>query len=177
MELCAYWTSERYISLLPPSIHLLLLAGWATRRKRTVQWPRLISHPHSACAHGRCATHRRHPPPTQTPFSSHPERLVSFFLFLSVSPAAALALSSLHFLLESTLHVIPIPPLSEESGRVWRLLFLYFGTNSIFHPPPDLKLGRRRRRHHGIERVLLPYEFVHYYKTGDPLLSLSLNRI
>ena len=122
------------------------------------------------------------PPTDATPHPNPfflPSRKACFFLsfFLSVSPAAALALSSLHFLLESTLHVIPIPPLSEESGRVWRLLFLYFGTNSIFHPPPDLKLGRRRRRHHGIERVLLPYEFVHYYKTGDPLLSLSLNRI
>ena len=129
MELCAYWTSERYISLLPPSIHLLLLAGWATRRKRTVQWPRLISHPHSACAHGRCATHRRHPPPTQTPFSSHPERLVSFFLFLSVSPAAALALSSLHFLLESTLHVIPIPPLSQK--RVGEFGVFSFSTSAL----------------------------------------------
>ena len=85
MELCAYWTSERYISLLPPSIHLLLLAGWATRRKRTVQWPRLISHPHSACAHGRCATHRRHPPPKPL-FPPIPKGLfLSFFLSLCVS--------------------------------------------------------------------------------------------
>ena len=86
MELCAYWTSERYISLLPPSIHLLLLAGWATRRKRTVQWPRLISHPHSACAHGRCATHRRHPHPPKPLFPPIPKGLfLSFFLSLCVS--------------------------------------------------------------------------------------------
>ena len=125
MELCAYWTSERYISLLPPSIHLLLLAGWATRRKRTVQWPRLISHPHSACAHGRCATHRRHPPPKPL-FPPIPKGLFLSF-FLSVSPAAALALSSLHFLLESTLHVIPIPSLR----RVGEFGVFSFSTSAL----------------------------------------------
>lgn len=58
----------------PSPFFLVLYVLHSTGIEKTVQWPRLISHPHSACAHGR------HPPtPTllKTPIF-HPTPLTPF---------------------------------------------------------------------------------------------------
>ena len=79
----------------------------------------------------RTLRHPPTPPPTHPNPFFLPSRKACFFLsfFLSVSPAAALALSSLHFLLESTLHVIPIPPLSQK--RVGEFGVFSFSTSAL----------------------------------------------
>lgn len=108
IELFAYWTLERHRHISSSSLftvegynphhhpfifHLTVysLGGWERVftpfffscllwDRETVQWPTLISHPHSACAHGR------HPPtPTLAKTMYHPKPLYLVLLSLSLS--------------------------------------------------------------------------------------------